>query len=167
MWTPTIQASGSTKASFSLRLVTKKEKAGMPRPNRHTKMHTGGWGLVYLRTQRVITVFHGRLFSMIEPIYIGLNIPICILGQLFASPQTAARQASLSFTISWSLLELMSIESVMSSNHLVLCHPLMILLSIFPSIRVFSNEPALRIRWPKCWRFSFSIRACIYPFNTY
>ena len=66
-------------------------------------------------------------------------------------------QASLSFTFSQSLLKLMSIESVMSSNHLILCHPLLPLPSIFPSIRVFSNESALRIRWPKYWSFSFSI----------
>ena len=69
-------------------------------------------------------------------------------AQPFANPWTAARQASLSFTISWSLLKLMSIESVMPSNHLILCHPLL-LPSIFPSIRVFSNESALPIRWPK------------------
>ena len=66
-------------------------------------------------------------------------------------------QASLSFTISRSLLKLMSIESVMPSNHLILCHPLPLLPSIFPSIRVFSNELALCIRWPKYWGFSFSI----------
>ena len=70
---------------------------------------------------------------------------------------TAACQASLSFTISWSLLKLMSIESVMPSNHLILCHPLLLLPSIFPSIRVFSKELALCIRWPKYWSFSFSI----------
>ena len=70
---------------------------------------------------------------------------------------TAAHQAYLSFTISWSLLKLMSIESVMPSNHLVLCHPLLLLPSIFPSIRVFSNESALHIRQSKCWSFSFSI----------
>ena len=64
-------------------------------------------------------------------------------------PWTAARQASLSFTISWSLIKLMSIESVMPSNHLILCHPLFLLPSIFPSIRIFSNESALCIRWPK------------------
>ena len=68
----------------------------------------------------------------------------------FATPWTAARQASLSFTISQSLLKLMSIESVMPSNHLILCHPLLLLPSIFPSIRVFSNESALLIRWSKC-----------------
>ena len=76
--------------------------------------------------------------------------------QLFVTPWTAARQDSLSFTISWSLRQLMSTESVMRSNHLVLCHPLVLLPSIFLSIRVFSNESALRIRWPKYWSFSFS-----------
>ena len=68
-----------------------------------------------------------------------------------------ASQASLSFTISWSLLKLMSIELVTPSNHLVLCHPLLLLLSTFPSIRVFSKESVLRIRWSKYWSFSFSI----------
>ena len=77
--------------------------------------------------------------------------------QLFTTPWTAACQASLSFTISWSLLKLISIDSVMPSNHLVLCCPLLFLPSIFPSISVFSNELALRIRWPKCWSFSFSV----------
>ena len=76
--------------------------------------------------------------------------------QLFVTPWTAACQASLSFTISRSLLKLMSIESVMPSNHLILCHPLLLLPSIFPSIRVFSNESALHIRWPKYWSFSIS-----------
>ena len=73
------------------------------------------------------------------------------------TPWTAARQASLSFTISWSLLKLMSIESVMPSNYLILCHPLLLWPSVFPSIRVFSNESVLGIRWPKYWSFSFSI----------
>ena len=70
---------------------------------------------------------------------------------------TAARQASLSITNCWSLPRLMSVESVMPFNHLILCHPLLLLLSIFPSIRVFSNESALHVRWPKCWSFSFNI----------
>ena len=78
-------------------------------------------------------------------------------------PWTAARQASLSITSSQSLLKLMSIESVMPSNHLILCHPLFFPPSIFPSIRVFSNESVLRIRWPKYWSFSFSIS----PSNEY
>ena len=76
--------------------------------------------------------------------------------QLFVTSWTATRQASLSITNSWSLPKLMSIESVMPSNHLILCHPLL-LPSIFPSIRVFSNESALRIKWPKYWSFSFNI----------
>ena len=76
---------------------------------------------------------------------------------LFVTPWTAARQASLSITNSWSLLKLISIESVMPFNHLVLCRPLLLLPSIFPSIRVFSNESALRIRWSKYWSFSFNI----------
>ena len=76
---------------------------------------------------------------------------------LFMTPWTAARQASLSFTISQSLLKLMTIELVIPSNHLILCHPLLYLPSIFPSIRVFSSELALLIKWPKCWSFSFSI----------
>ena len=71
---------------------------------------------------------------------------------LFVTPRTAAFQVSLSFTISQSLLKLVSIESVMPSNHLILCYPLLILPSIFPSIRVFSNESALHIRWPKYWK---------------
>ena len=73
------------------------------------------------------------------------------------TPWTAAHQASLSITNSRSLLKLMSIESVMPSNHFILCRPLLLLPSIFPSIRVFSNESALCIRWPKYWSFSFSI----------
>ena len=77
--------------------------------------------------------------------------------RLFATPWPAARQASLSIATSRSLLKLMSIESVMPSNHLILCHPLLLLPSIFPSIRVFSNEPALCIRWPEYWSFIFSI----------
>ena len=75
----------------------------------------------------------------------------------FATTQTAARQASLSITNSQSLLKLRSIESVMSSNHHILCNPLLLPPSIFPSIRVFSNESSLHIRWPKYWSFSFSI----------
>ena len=74
-----------------------------------------------------------------------------------ATPWTAALQASLSFTITQSLLKLMSIESVMPSNHLILCHHLLLLSSVFASIRVFSNESVLHIRWPKYWSFSFSI----------
>ena len=83
--------------------------------------------------------------------------------RLFVSPWTAAHQASLSIINSWSLLKLMSIESVMPSNHLILCYPLLLLPSIFPSIRVFSNESVLSLRWPKYWSFSFNIS----PSNEY
>ena len=83
--------------------------------------------------------------------------------QLFAIPRTAARQASLSFTISQSLIRLMSIESVMPSNPLILFHPLLLLPSLFPSISIFSNESALHIRWLKYWSFSFRIS----PINEY
>ena len=82
---------------------------------------------------------------------------------LFATPWTAPCQASLSITNSWSLLKLMAIELVMPSNHLILCCPLLLKPSIFPSIRVFFNESVLQIRWPKYWSFSFSIS----PSNEY
>ena len=77
--------------------------------------------------------------------------------RLFATPWTAALQSSLFITKSWSLPKLMSIESVMPSNHLILCRPLLLLPSIFSGITVFSNESALRIKWPKYWSFSFNI----------
>ena len=83
--------------------------------------------------------------------------------RLFATPRTAALQASLSFTISQSLLKLMSIKSVMPSNHLILCHPLLLLPSVFPTIRIYSSELALQFRWPKYWSFSLSIS----PSNEY
>ena len=82
---------------------------------------------------------------------------------LFATAWTAPKQASLSITNSWNLLKFMSVKSVMSTNHLILCHPLLLLPSIFPSIRVFSNESLLPIRWLKYWSFSFSIS----PSNEY
>ena len=83
--------------------------------------------------------------------------------RLFVTPWTAAHQVSLSITNSWSLLKLMSIKSVMPSNHLIFCRPLLLPPSIFPSIRVCSSESILRIRWPKYWSFSFSIS----PSNEY
>ena len=84
-------------------------------------------------------------------------------AQFFETPWTAAHQAFLSIINSWNLPKLMSIELVMPSNHLILCHPLLLPPSIFPSNRVFSNESALHIRWPKHWSFSFNIS----PFNEY
>ena len=94
------------------------------------------------------------------PHYIsGVLVQSLSCVRLFATPLTAACQASLSFTISWNFLKLMSIESVMPSNQLILCHPLLHLPSIFPSIRIRSNESALHIGWPKYWSFSFSTSA--------
>ena len=99
------------------------------------------------------------------PCRISVIVGIHLLShvQLFATPWAAARQTSLSFTISWNLLKLMSLELVIPSNHLILWHPLFLLASIFPSIRIFSSESALHIKWPKYWSFSFNIS----PSNEY
>ena len=95
---------------------------------------------------------------MASPIFfLFSSVQLLSCVKLFAIPWTAARQASLSITNSQSLLKLMSVKSAMSSNHLTLCHPLLLLPSIFPSIRVFSKRSVLRITWPKYWNFSFSI----------
>ena len=93
----------------------------------------------------------------------GFEIAQCSHVQLFVTPWTAAHQASLSITHSRSLLKLVSIESVVPSNHIILCHPLLLPPSIFPSIRVFSNESVFPIKWPKYWSFSFIIS----PSNEY
>ena len=102
-----------------------------------------------------------NLFSMSVSPFSSVQLLSCV--QLFATPWTTARQASLSVTNSWSPPKPMSIEFVMPSNHLILCHPLLLLPSIFPRIRVFSNESVLRMRWPMYWSFSFSIS----PLNEY
>ena len=99
----------------------------------------------------------GSTSSHLCPSWAFLTI-VAVYSQVVSNsvtPWTAAHQVSLPFTLSWSLLKLMSIKAVMPSNHLILCHPLLLLPSIFPSIRIFSNESALSIRWPKYWRFSF------------
>ena len=93
--------------------------------------------------------------------YSSVQIQLLSCVQLFATPWTAACQASLSITNSQSLLKLMSTESVIPSNHLILCHTLLLPPSIFPNIRVFPNESALHIRWPRYWSFSFSISPSI------
>ena len=103
---------------------------------------------------------------IIEHTYKGKDTVIVQLlshAQHFSTPWTAVHQTSLSFTISPSLLKLMSVESVMPSNHFILCCPLFLLPSLFPSLKVFSNELVLHIRWPKYWSFSFSIS----PSNDY
>ena len=106
------------------------------------------------------------LLTTLKPLTVWLTVQFSSVAQscpTLGNPWTAACQASLSINNSWSLLKLMSIELMMPSNHLILCHHLLLLPSIFPSIRVFSNESALHITWPKYWRFSFSIS----PSNEY
>ena len=102
-----------------------------------------------------------------SPVSLATNISVAVQSlnrvRLLVTPWIAACQASLAFTISWSLLKLMSIESVMPSNHLILCHSLLFLPSIFPSIRIFSSKSVLCIRWPKYWSCSFIIS----PSNEY
>ena len=101
------------------------------------------------------------LHNLAGKVFVLVQLP-SLVG-LFGTPWTAAHQASLSFIISLILLKIMSIELVIPSNHLILCRPLLLLLSVFPNIRVFSKESALHFRWPKYWSFSFSIS----PFNEY
>ena len=119
-----------------------------------------------LYSSQYFSILCFKVFISMETTNPGGPLTLCILlyfvVQLLShvdsvAPWTAACQASLSFTISWSLLRFMSIESVMTFNHLILCCPLLLQSSIFPSIRVFSNESVLRIRWPKYWSFSFSV----------
>ena len=97
------------------------------------------------------------LYKYSENIIFWISVQLLSRVWIFATPWITARQASLSITISQSSLKLMSIESVMPSSHRILCHPLFLLPPIPPSIRVFSNESTLRMRWPKYWSFSFSI----------
>ena len=113
---------------------------------------TVGWGWV-----AILDV------SFINYILFSLSVQSPSRVQHFVTPWTTACQVSLSITNSWNLLKLMSIELVMPSNQLILCHSLLLLLSIFPSIRVFSNESAFHIRWPKYWSFNFNIS----PSNEY
>ena len=108
-------------------------------------------------------LLHDQSFQRVRVIVVFVIVQSLSRVQLFATPWTAAHQASLSLTVSQSLLQLMSNESVMPSNHLVLCYPLLCLLTIFSSIKVFSDESAFRIRWPEYWSFSLSIS----PSNEY
>ena len=104
---------------------------------------------------------HGKKLKSSKMSFSSVQSLSCV--QLFATSWTVAHQASLSIANSWSLPRLMSIKLVMPSNHLILCHPLLLLSSVFAIIRVFSNESVLHIRWPKYWSFSFSIS----PSNEY
>ena len=101
--------------------------------------------------------WHSKLYKLPNNFQLVSSVQSLSRVQLFVTPWTAARQASFSITNSQNLFKLMSIESVMPSNYLILCHPLLLLPSIFPSIKVFSNESVFRIRWPKYWSFSFKI----------
>ena len=117
---------------------------------------------IFLETSRLITDRDLDIFIvLLYKAFFGQSVSQLVQWlsrvRLFVTPWTAARQASLSITNSQSLLKLMPVESVMPSNHIILCRPLLLPPSIFPSIRVFSNESVLRIRWPKYWSFSFSI----------
>ena len=109
----------------------------------------------YLYSPFLLQLQNSNLSKPSSEFCVAVQLPSC--AQFSATPSTIARQFPLPFTISLSLLKLMSIESVMPSNHLILCHLFFILPSVFPSIRVFSNESALPISWPKYWSFSFSI----------
>ena len=127
--------------------------------DRYTYVHTLVLPLVALRhcTTFLASLKWGKWYLPCKDINIIVVVQLLSCVLLFATPWTAARQISLSFTISLSLLKLMSIELVMSSNHLILYHPLLLLPSIFSSIRVFSSESALHIRWPEYWSFRFTI----------
>ena len=114
--------------------------------------------LFYTSVSLLLSCIQGYHYHLSKfHIYVFSSVQSLSRVQLFATPRIAARQASLSITNSWNPPKPMSIESVMPSNHLILCHPLLLLPPILPSIRVFSNESALHIRWPKYWSFSFSI----------
>ena len=103
-----------------------------------------------MEKEDVANMEHNGIFSSVQ-------FSHSVVSDSLATPWIVARQASLSITSSWNLLKLMSIELVMPSSHLILCHPLFLLPPILPSIRVFSNESTLRVRWPKYWSFSFNI----------
>ena len=132
-----------------------------PSPNQSLSFENNS---VWIQIERSWFLFHGPIFLQRDVCFFPASPGscccfCCLVIELcpLCDPWTAARQASLSITNSWRLLKLMSIESVMPSNHLILCCPLLLLPSIFPRIRIFSSELALCIRWPKYWSFSFSI----------
>ena len=129
---------------------------GSSQPRDQTQVSHIAGGFFTSRATREAPVWHSKC----SKIFSSFQSLSCVR---LVTTWTAAPQAFLSITNSWSLLKLMSTKLVMPFNHLILCHPLLLLPSIFPSIRVFSNESALHIRWPKYWSFSFSIS----PFNEY
>ena len=155
-WIPrgSLAKGSSGEAREVLRDVTVSSPSGLVNAHWEDTNTSGWWWRGYTSIQPILCFCSFFVFFLT-----GTNVVIQSLScvQFSVTPWTAAHQTPLSFTFSQSLLKLMSIESVMPSNHLVLCRPLLLLPSIFPSVRVFSNELALYIRWPKYWRFSFSI----------
>ena len=137
----------------------------------HYEMTTSLHYEIFLTSKSVILLCYSVTNVAMSAFFCFSSVQSLSHVQLFATPWTAARQASLSITNSWSLLRLMSFELVMPSNHLILCRPLLLLPSVFPSIRVFSNESVIHIRWPKYWSFSFSISPsneyCLSSFKEY
>ena len=130
---------------------------GSSQPRDQTQVSHIAGGFFTSRATREAPVWHSKCSKIFSSFQSLSRV------RLIVTTWTAAPQAFLSITNSWSLLKLMSTKLVMPFNHLILCHPLLLLPSIFPSIRVFSNESALHIRWPKYWSFSFSIS----PSNEY
>ena len=125
--------------------------------------HPPHFGFFWLASERSWCLWVCHLTDVLQWMYQFNSVQSLSCVQLFVTPWTAVWQVSLSITNSWSLLKLMSTKSVMPSNHLILCHPLLFLPSSFPSISVFSNELVLSIRWPNYWSLSFSIS----PSNEY
>ena len=128
---------------------------------KYTHTHTHTHTHIYIYIYVCIYITKDTYIYIYKKLNLKLSVSVQLLSyvQIFAISWPAACQASLSITNSWSLLKLMSIKSVMPSSHLILCHPLLLLPSIIPSISVFSNESVVCIRWPKYWSFSFSIHS--------
>ena len=139
------------KAVFILKIYWRSHLLLLSLLSKSVKLHSGLKAVIFPHHEfSCLTILH------LCPLCLVLVLKLLSCVWLFVTPWTATCQASLSFTISQCLLKLMSIESMMPSNHLILCHPLLLLPSIFPSIRVFSKQFAFCIKWPKYWSFSIS-----------
>ena len=150
----TIRLLGGAQFTLCRRLRVSPERQGHSYTKHRDKSDLTAWKYLF-------NPLFNLLYNNDKHLFSRMSVQLLSCVQLFVTPWTAARQAFLSITNSWSLLKLMSIKSVMPSRHLILCHPLLLLPSIFPSIRVFPfrvfPESVLPIRWPKYWSFSFSI----------
>ena len=153
VWLPATPWTTAPQAPLSVGFSRQEYWSGVPLPSLIVEAYQMA---IITINSKMKKSFNSITFSSIWSLEVVVVVQSLSCIHLFATPWTAAHQASLSFTISLSLLKLMSIESVIPFNHLILCRPLLLLPSIFPSIRVFSNESALCIRWPKYWSFSFS-----------